>query len=60
MLGLSLLCSKIYQLCLWHFPNFLPIMLVLCFLAKHYADNFIFVIVYLMQKQLQCKKCAAK
>ena len=37
----------------WHLPNFLPIMLVLCFVQMHYADNSaIFIIVYLCRKMI--------
>ena len=30
---------KFAQCAFWHFLNFLPIMLVLCFLDMHYAEN---------------------
>ena len=45
-IGLSPLCSKIYSLCFWHFPNFLPIMLI--FMLSRYALcwQFIIIIVY--------------
>ena len=38
-LGLSLLCSKICSLYFLEFPNFLPIMLILCFLGIYYCNK---------------------